>query len=255
MAIEFEYPKFRYGNNPCAVYKMKFDTGRFYIGSSEKVKTRICVWKAQIDRGDVRMKVIIDALQWVKKVTWEIVEYADDKDELLRLETHYLQLYKDDDMSMNRCPTAYSPVGLKPLPVHLQKIKTIKVKKPQSPPKPVNKFDLAGNFISTFPSIGRAAASVGVKQKTVGEHVTFTRVRGINGYVFRLVGDVRPYTVHKKKTATENFLKCGKPIIDLNTGIFWTSDEVAILLGINRRYVHRLLSEERKLNTTSFRYA
>lgn len=46
-----------------------------------------------------------------------------------------------------------------------------------------------------------------------------------------------------------------KPVIDLNTGIFWTTDEVAAMLGIERRYVHRILSEERKPNTTQYRYA
>lgn len=46
-----------------------------------------------------------------------------------------------------------------------------------------------------------------------------------------------------------------KPVIDFNTGIFWTSDEVAFLLNTKRRYVHRLLTEERKPNTTQYRYA
>lgn len=46
-----------------------------------------------------------------------------------------------------------------------------------------------------------------------------------------------------------------KPIIDLNTGIFWTSCEVAFLLGTSKKEVCRMINEERKPNTSQFRYA
>lgn len=46
-----------------------------------------------------------------------------------------------------------------------------------------------------------------------------------------------------------------KPIIDLNTGIFYNSDELSRLLGVKRRYLSRILREERKPNTTQYRYA
>lgn len=46
-----------------------------------------------------------------------------------------------------------------------------------------------------------------------------------------------------------------KPIIDLSNGIFYTSDELSFVLGIERKYVHRILNEERKPNTTQYRYA
>jgi len=46
-----------------------------------------------------------------------------------------------------------------------------------------------------------------------------------------------------------------KPVIDLNTGIFWTPEQVAFLEGTKARYIHRMLSEERKPNTSQYRYA
>lgn len=49
--------------------------------------------------------------------------------------------------------------------------------------------------------------------------------------------------------------ECIKPIIDINTGIFWTSDELSSMLGIRRRYVHRMINEDRKPNTSQYRYA
>lgn len=54
--------------------------------------------------------------------------------------------------------------------------------------------------------------------------------------------DLRPFGGHK-------------PIIDLQTGIFYTSDELSFVLGMKRRYIHRMLNEDRKPNTTQYRYA
>ncbi len=47
----------------------------------------------------------------------------------------------------------------------------------------------------------------------------------------------------------------GKPIIDLNTGIFWTSKELANLLETKSKYLRRMLAEERRPNTSQYRYA
>jgi len=49
--------------------------------------------------------------------------------------------------------------------------------------------------------------------------------------------------------------ECVKPVIDLNTGIFWTAEEVAKMVGTKTRYIHRMLSESRKPNTSQYRYA
>lgn len=58
--------------------------------------------------------------------------------------------------------------------------------------------------------------------------------------------------LRKKKAYCEPVFK---PIIDLNTGIFYTSAELADILNIKKRYVNRLLNEDRKPNTTQYRYA
>lgn len=46
-----------------------------------------------------------------------------------------------------------------------------------------------------------------------------------------------------------------KPIIDLNTGVFYTSYELATLLGTTKKEICRMISEERKPNKTQYRYA
>lgn len=57
-------------------------------------------------------------------------------------------------------------------------------------------------------------------------------------------------TPHRKKTTPRY-----KKIIDTETGQIYNSEEVAAILGIKRKYVHRMLNEERKPNTSKFKYA
>lgn len=49
-------------------------------------------------------------------------------------------------------------------------------------------------------------------------------------------------------------LKHRKIIIDLNTGIFYNSDELAFVLSTKTKEVTRVIAEERKPNTTQYRY-
>lgn len=74
--------------------------------------------------------------------------------------------------------------------------------------------------------------------------------RDTNFMKIKIIGDSAGLRKSRKKTPSMY-----KPIIDLNTGIFWTTDEVAFLLGTKRRYVYRILLEERQPNRTQFRYA
>ena len=63
-----------------------------------------------------------------------------------------------------------------------------------------------------------------------------------------------------RKPYVNTYIKKGrpeyiKPIIDLNTGTFWSSIELAAMLNTKPKYVCRMLAEERKTNTTQYRYA
>lgn len=65
----------------------------------------------------------------------------------------------------------------------------------------------------------------------------------------------KPKPPLKKKE--EKNMKGGicKPIIDLITGQIYTSKELALILKMAPRYINRMLSEERKPNTSQYRYA
>jgi len=58
-------------------------------------------------------------------------------------------------------------------------------------------------------------------------------------------------TPYVKKGRKDQF----KPIIDINTGIFYTSEELAFVLNTKQRYINRILSEERGENKTQYKYA
>lgn len=58
-----------------------------------------------------------------------------------------------------------------------------------------------------------------------------------------------------KPYVKKGYARCYKPIIDTETGQLYNSDQVAELLGIKRKYVTRMLSGERKPNTSKYKYA
>ncbi len=58
-----------------------------------------------------------------------------------------------------------------------------------------------------------------------------------------------------KPYVRKGYAKRYKKIIDIDTGKEYNSDQIASIWGTKRRYVHRVLSEERKPNKTSYRYA
>lgn len=65
----------------------------------------------------------------------------------------------------------------------------------------------------------------------------------------------KPKPILKRKC--EKNIKTSHPklVIDINTGIFYDTNELSIILGIKRKYVTRILREERKPNISQYRYA
>lgn len=67
-------------------------------------------------------------------------------------------------------------------------------------------------------------------------------------------GRSRKYVDHPAKHADAMPMGGYKPIIDLQTGIFYTSDELAFVLDTTRKEITRMINEERRPNTTPYRY-
>lgn len=68
-------------------------------------------------------------------------------------------------------------------------------------------------------------------------------------------GRSRTYVNHAAKHQDARPMLGYKPIVDTRTGIFYTSDELAFVLDTTRKEVSRMIGEERKPNTSQYRYA
>ena len=191
MPIQYEYPKMKHGYNPCAVYKMTFDTGHFYYGSSKQVKSRFLSWKTIIKNGKVSSKIINDVLPSVSNIKFEVVEITTEKDRLQR-ETYYLKLNASHQLNLNRKVNADpNSKEYKPLPAHLVKKnkKYIKKYKKTPPPparKPVFEFRTNGEYVGKHPSMISAGLFKGVCPDTISTYLRpENRDKSILGSVFR----------------------------------------------------------------------
>lgn len=270
MELSFEYPKLEYGNNPSAVYKMTFDTGHFYIGSSKHVKTRINIWRTSLRRLDFSSKIIMDVLPKVTKVSFLILKTCPTI-KLLEIETKHILKHKDNDLCLNMTLNAVNNSVRKPLPEHLRKPRKVQIPKQRkgkfAPPedhvyvfsKEVRQYDLSGNYIKTFRSINEAARAAGVDRSVIADHLKVGAGYGIGGHVFRGENSPPlPFRI-KKWIPREKVVRLApngsKPVIDMNTGVFYYSaKEVADLNGIKLKEFYKMLTCAR-VNTTQYKYA
>ena len=216
MEVKWSFPKLKYGYNPPAIYRMDFDTGYFYIGSSKKVKTRFLGWRTLFKNDSFQSKMFADAVKSVKEVTVTIIEQPS-VDKLKDRETYHIGLYFDNPLLVNRSPSGFTNAGLKPLPAHLVKPKKVKERKPPKPKRPrkfkppipdhvyayskgVIQFDLNGNYIQSHKSMTDAAKSIGVKLRRIRTNVNVKKHNeGVNGFIFKVCGDNSPIELFTKK--------------------------------------------------------
>lgn len=154
MELQFEYPSFKYGENPSAIYLMKFDTGHFYIGSSGRVKSRFHAWRSDLIKCVYKNRVIADVIKEVSVVTFEIIRLTN-KQERLLVETEYIGKFKDDPMLLNRRLNAVHNSGAREIPAHLVKPTKQSLLKPNK--RPITQFTSEGAFIASYKSIAEAA--------------------------------------------------------------------------------------------------
>lgn len=270
--MNISMPRLKYGHNPCAIYKFTFDTGHFYIGSSEHLKTRFTIWRTNLKRGaNIKNKVIEDLLPEVNEVVFELIREVPVEQRLV-LETEYINEFKDSPLLLNRQLNAVDNSDRLPLPSHIKrkpypkkpsKPKIVKGKfKPDEDyvwafAKPVWQFSMDGVLIKKHNSIEAAARCMSVDASTIIKHFKATKsYRGVKGFIFRSennFGDI----VRRKAIRHSSLIKVNgtKPIIDLNTGVFYNSSkELSELIGMPYKRLRARLTGETR-NTTPYRYA
>jgi hypothetical protein len=264
MEIKWTFPKFNHGYNPPAVYRIDFDNGFFYIGSSEKIKVRIGSWRTLMRRERFPSKMFAENIKGATSGIMQILEITT-LDALRDRETFHIRSNFEDLLLLNQSANGYNIGGkqLKPIPKHLQRKKKRKkvTKDVWAFSKGVVQFDLHGNYIKSHRSIADAARSVGVNDSTVQGQLKSDRQKGINGYIFRLCGDNRPIVlctrtvIEKIVPMIELSSSRSKPVIDLNTGVFYYSaKEAAAQTRYKPKYFYKMISGEIP-NKTQYRYA
>jgi hypothetical protein len=269
MELTYHCPKFKFGNNPPAVYRLVFDTGYFYIGSSKKVKTRFTTWRTTLKRMAFNNKSMLKKLPSFSAVFMEIIEYTTVNERRVR-ETYHLEKEINHPLCLNKHRTALGDGSTKKLVnqerhkrtyiphPRVLKEKLPKVYKPLQN-KAVIKYDAIGNEICRFVSISDAAKDAGVRRDSMREHLLHVKLKSGKPY-YRTVGDTRPYSVGKKEKEPKPPIQYpemsgGKFVLDTQTGVFYYSvRDLCDLYPFKHKTMCAKLSGDKR-NNTQFVYA
>ena len=255
MEIKWTFPKLKHAFNPPAVYRIDFDNGFFYIGSTKKLKVRICSWKTIMKLNRFPSRAFGEYIQGATSGIMKILELTT-IESLRERETFHIRDNFFDPLLLNQSANGYiaGSKELKPIPKHLKRKKPRKkiCKKVWAYSKGVIQFDVFGNYIMSHINITKAAQHVGVHDSVIRGHVKAKIVRGVLGkHVFRIVGDNEPWHHSVKIVKPKPLLDLpGKLVIDLNTGVFYYSArEASIASGIKEKQFYKMLSGEVPNNT------
>lgn len=262
MTIKWTFPKLQHGFNPPAVYRIDFDNNFFYVGSTKKLKTRMASWRTIMRREKFPSKAFREYIKGATSGVMKILEITT-IESLQERETFHIRENFYDPFFLNQSANGYT-VGrreLKPIPKYLQRKKKGKKKtnkKIWAYSKGVIQFDLQGNYIMSHACISDAAKHIGVDSTTISGHIKTKWLRGVLGkHVFRVVGDNSPWVLKAKQEYEKPPIPDlpGKPVIDLNTGVFYYSArEVSEVTGIKEKQLYKMLGGDIP-NKTSYRYA
>jgi len=193
MEFEYSYPKLKYGLNPPAIYKISFDTGHFYIGSSSRVKTRFVIWRTNFKRDDFSSRAMAAVLPTVRKISFEIIEYLEKGTDTLARETYYLKQNEGNQFSLNMRLNAIDNSEPNKLLCPKKKVyqKKGRFVRPEGyittiskMAKPINQYTLQGVLISTHPSKNEAARKSNINGRDL-DAVLKGRRKTAKGFIFK----------------------------------------------------------------------
>jgi len=129
------------------VYKMVFDDGSYYIGSSINLKQRFWGWKFKLSAGIDKNYKVTAAFKLTTKVVFEIIEITSDPVFRRMREDGYIKVNFGKPLCLNISPDAFTNKGVR-----------------QNPNKKVNKSNFhktvrindIGQIVETFESVSAA---------------------------------------------------------------------------------------------------
>lgn len=96
------------------IYKITFDNGCFYIGSTKNLWMRIGAFRSQFNgAGRLHNKKLIKCVCECQSVKFEVIEYINNVSDLKPKETVYISEHIGSDLLINRAYDAHSNKGVK----------------------------------------------------------------------------------------------------------------------------------------------
>ncbi len=170
---QFIVPQTPRGEVICAVYKMIFDDGSYYIGSTINLTQRINGWRFKLNSGIDKNYRVTAAFKASDTVTFEILEIIDDPVFRKFREDGYIKINFGKPLCLNIASNSINNLGIKQNPN--KKVSTYWY-------KAVAKIDDLGRIIETYSSVREANE----KNNTQSVSECFKNsLRKVHGMMFR----------------------------------------------------------------------
>lgn len=189
--INFIVPKIGTRERKSGVYRISFDGGWFYIGSSVNLRMRFHAWKFSISHGVPKNKNVKLMIPHSTSIKFEIIKECINVREM---EDDLIKLNWDNPLLLNRCPNSDNNIGRR-LPIGQKKQE--KIKKPPLVFKKVAQFTMDDKFIRIFNSRNSAAKEIKIKTNKITEQIEGKR-KTVKGFKFKYV-DEQGVIVEPKK--------------------------------------------------------
>lgn len=187
---QFIFPELPKGVRICAVYKMIFDGGYYYIGSATNIKQRMWGWKFKLNNGVDKNYKVTEAFKNTSMVVFEILEIIEDPALRKFREDGYIKINFGKPFCLNIASNAYNNKGIKQNP---------NKKKNKNGFQPVVKINDNGEIIDRYLSIAEAEMENGTS--SVSDCFKDCR-RKVKGMIFRKLdanGNIIPAQIPEPK--------------------------------------------------------
>jgi len=218
--LKVELPKVKWDAKLSGVYKLQFDNGMFYIGSSVKLHGRAGQWRSYLG-GEAKcslkdMKKMRGKIEKCKEATFWVIEFVDEG--LRELEYRYIKKNVDNPLMLN----------------------TFSFEK-----KPIIEYNMKGKEVARYTSASQASKIKYIQLSRIKEVLTGGRKSHLGSiYKYQNSEDncvrVRNRGVRSKLIAKKikvlRFTKDGEP-----AGEFFTTIEAARVTGVDKKGVYSVL--------------
>lgn len=237
--LRIDLPYSRWDYKLSGVYRISFSGGRFYIGSSENLRSRASQWESALNNpGKVYRKYelsadLIEHIKLRQNAVFEILELCSTNDVRER-EDEYLYKYKDDINMLSR---------------------------PECSWKPILQYSRTGNFIKKHVSLSAAARYNSCKTWHIQRVINGERAAWHNMvFIYEHQYEDRRKTIVKSRY-TFNLPKKNKSIkieqYDNNwnkIAVYDTYPQASKAVGVNQRSIQRAIAGLQK-SAAGFKWA